>query len=257
MSIRQTSSDKKQAQAKILSNAQLNGPNQASVPSASANITLDMKSETSTKRKESPTSITNIMEVLSPGPFSSSVLSVASADVRSDEATQEINTPSTIMARPLNEPMTSTSYASDGIASLPRNTRRRSQQFALAVPQINPEPSIPITRSKRLMIESPPLVTIADSHNFNLRSMSLPQNRMMPSYVKNTSSYHAQPLKKRKVKHPHPPLIYEFFGPTNPMVPKIIALRVLEFLNGKDFYSLSVTSSLWDSAAKDDALWET
>ena len=47
-----------------------------------------------------------------------------------------------------------------------------------------------------------------------------------------------------------------FVGASNPKVPKIIALRVLEFLNGKELYNMSIVNSFWCKAAMDDALWE-
>jgi hypothetical protein len=59
--------------------------------------------------------------------------------------------------------------------------------------------------------------------------------------------------KKRKLTTP---VLYQFFGPTSPPMEKIIALRILEFLENKDLYNISQTNSLWDKAAMDDALWE-
>eukprot|EP01041_Mallomonas_annulata_P001545 gene1545-2985_t len=71
------------------------------------------------------------------------------------------------------------------------------------------------------------------------------------------SSQRSGPLKKRRfdASSKQGPL-YEFFGPENPHTTKLTALKVLEHLGGKDFYSLSVVHRLWCSVAMDDALWE-
>jgi hypothetical protein len=52
-----------------------------------------------------------------------------------------------------------------------------------------------------------------------------------------------------------PPLYY-FFGTNSQPLPKITALRCLEYLDGKDIYSISVVNRLWCQASMDDALWE-
>lgn len=62
--------------------------------------------------------------------------------------------------------------------------------------------------------------------------------------------------KKRKVQFATPPIVYPFFGPDYPETPKLIALKVLDYLSGKDIYSMSVVNSLWNKAAMDEALWE-
>jgi hypothetical protein len=278
--IRQLSHEKKQLQVKLSSSAMAaaaSGPSSAAVTmTSSTNIILDMKSEaagsaapTLGKRKESPSSITNILDVLSPGPFSTG----SSAGTGLSEAAN--TTPASAMMTANRDvsgsgnSMMSQSYASDGIASLPRNTRRRTQQQQLLQSQqqqqayayetsSNPTAAVITTRSsKRLMMDA--LSSPSPSPSMMMRSSHRPShNVILPSSSKASAVVSSQPLKKRKVnKHANQPLIYEFFGPHNPAVPKIIALRCLEFLSGKDFYSLSVTSSLWDSAAKDDALWET
>lgn len=52
------------------------------------------------------------------------------------------------------------------------------------------------------------------------------------------------------------PIIYPFFGEHLPPTSKLIALKCLDYLEGKDIYAMSQVNSLWCSAAMDDALWE-
>ena len=63
-------------------------------------------------------------------------------------------------------------------------------------------------------------------------------------------------LKKKTVKFQPIPIVYPFFGSTLPMTSKLVALTCLDYLEGKDIYSMSQVSSLWAKAAMDDALWE-
>ena len=63
-----------------------------------------------------------------------------------------------------------------------------------------------------------------------------------------------QALKKRKINEMK--IIYPYFGNSLPHAPKICALRCLEYLNGSDFYSVSVVNHLWSKTATDNALWE-
>jgi len=62
--------------------------------------------------------------------------------------------------------------------------------------------------------------------------------------------------KKRRIRFAPTTVVYPFFGEGNPLFPKVIALRVLEYVNGKDFYSMSVLNTIWCRAAMDEALWE-
>lgn len=63
-----------------------------------------------------------------------------------------------------------------------------------------------------------------------------------------------QALKKRKSNETK--IVYPYFGPSLPYAPKICALRCLEYLDGSDFYSVSVLNHLWSKTATDSALWE-
>ena len=63
-----------------------------------------------------------------------------------------------------------------------------------------------------------------------------------------------QPLKGRKTNQTK--IVYPYFGPSLPCAPKICALRCLEYLDGSDFYSVSVLNHLWSKTATDSALWE-
>jgi hypothetical protein len=64
------------------------------------------------------------------------------------------------------------------------------------------------------------------------------------------------PGKKRTVKFAPIPIVYPFFGADLPPTSKIIALKCLDFLEGKDIYAMSQVNHLWSRAAMDDALWE-
>ncbi len=64
------------------------------------------------------------------------------------------------------------------------------------------------------------------------------------------------PVPKKRRKTTAPVVAYPFFGPSAPLLPKIIALRCLEFLDNKSLYNASIVNSLWSKAAMDDALWE-
>ena len=46
-----------------------------------------------------------------------------------------------------------------------------------------------------------------------------------------------------------------FFGSDHPECPKLVALKVLDYLDNKDIYSASITSTYWARASMDDALW--
>jgi hypothetical protein len=48
-----------------------------------------------------------------------------------------------------------------------------------------------------------------------------------------------------------------FFGSAKQPTPKLVALKVLEYLDGKSLYSMSLVNQLWSRTAMDDALWET
>ena len=60
--------------------------------------------------------------------------------------------------------------------------------------------------------------------------------------------------KKRKLNETK--IVYSYFGPTLPQAPKICALRCLEYLEGSDFYNMSILNRLWSKTATDNALWE-
>ena len=49
---------------------------------------------------------------------------------------------------------------------------------------------------------------------------------------------------------------YPFFGARKPLMPKSIALRVLDCLDGQGLYNVSQVSTLWARAVADEALWE-
>ena len=64
------------------------------------------------------------------------------------------------------------------------------------------------------------------------------------------------PTKKRQVKFAPIPIVYPFFGAKLPETSKLIALKCLDYLQGKDIYAMSQVNTLWSRAAMDDALWE-
>jgi hypothetical protein len=51
-------------------------------------------------------------------------------------------------------------------------------------------------------------------------------------------------------------ICYPFFGASLPDVPKVTALKCLDYLSGGDIYAMSQVNSMWALAAVDDALWE-
>jgi hypothetical protein len=65
------------------------------------------------------------------------------------------------------------------------------------------------------------------------------------------------PLKKRRTFSMKTEPLYMFFGSAVQPTPKLVALKVLEFLDGKSLYSMSLANHLWSKTAMDDALWET
>lgn len=65
-----------------------------------------------------------------------------------------------------------------------------------------------------------------------------------------------RPFKKRRVQFAAETIVYPFFGQHFPPAPKVLALRCLEFLDCKNWYSVSLVNSLWSEAVNDDALWE-
>ena len=58
-----------------------------------------------------------------------------------------------------------------------------------------------------------------------------------------------------QAKKPKRDIVYPFFGP-NVMIPKLAALRIMEYLSDKELGGLAQVSVLLYSAANDDALWE-
>ena len=70
--------------------------------------------------------------------------------------------------------------------------------------------------------------------------------------AQNTSVSHS--VKRRKMQETC--VVYPFFGRAVPSVPKVVALRVLEYLDSRELYSASCLNTLWCKAAMDEALWE-
>ena len=72
--------------------------------------------------------------------------------------------------------------------------------------------------------------------------------------IENQLNKNQQIIQKRKIKAMK--IVYPYFGSEVKQMPKIIALRCLEFLEGKDFYNVSILNNLWCKTALDPALWE-
>ena len=72
--------------------------------------------------------------------------------------------------------------------------------------------------------------------------------------IENPSIKNEQIIQQRKMKAMK--IVYPYFGSEVAQVPKIVALRCLEYLEGTDFYSVSVMNNLWCKTALDPALWE-
>ena len=64
----------------------------------------------------------------------------------------------------------------------------------------------------------------------------------------------SQQQKRRRLNETK--IVYPYFGSDLPHAPKMCALRCLEYLDGKDFYSMSVLNQLWCKTSMDSALWE-
>ena len=92
--------------------------------------------------------------------------------------------------------------------------------------------------------------TLSD-HNESLLSTVSNTN---PTSTSNTISTHHHAVKRRKMNESV--VVYPFFGQHLPGTPKVVALRVLEFLEGRDLYSTSCLSLLWSKTATDDSMWE-
>ena len=90
-------------------------------------------------------------------------------------------------------------------------------------------------------------------HQLTTLTPSLPSYRIK-SNQNNTPFKSNQALKKRKINEIK--IVYPYFGNSIPHAPKICAMRCLEYLNGSDFYSVSVVNHLWSKTATDNALWE-
>lgn len=83
---------------------------------------------------------------------------------------------------------------------------------------------------------------------------STPSSSFQSTNAQTVNNAVALPVKRRKMNETK--IVYPYFGPTLPQAPKICALRCLEYLDGKDFYSASVLNHLWSKTAMDSALWE-
>ena len=83
-----------------------------------------------------------------------------------------------------------------------------------------------------------------------------------PSASQETSLFsRSPPMKKRPMssasaRDNHHRETYPFFGVHLPNTTKLVALKILDHLDGKSIYAMSVVSVLWNAVALDDALWE-
>ena len=85
--------------------------------------------------------------------------------------------------------------------------------------------------------------------------LSSPINiKLKTKLIENEDNKNHMIVKKRKMNEIK--IVYPYFGQDLPRAPKIIALRCLEFLEGKDFYHMSVLNNLWSKTSIDPALWE-
>ena len=102
-----------------------------------------------------------------------------------------------------------------------------------------PSPRLSITQNSLANPDGAQPKTEAD------QQLTLNQNQ-------NQNEIHA--VKRRKMNETH--IVYPFFGRSAPSAPKIVALRILEYLDGHDLYAASCLNVLWCKAALDEALWE-
>ena len=73
------------------------------------------------------------------------------------------------------------------------------------------------------------------------------------SFNENLAALQVRRLKLKQIKDPP---TYEFFGLDQPKQTKLQALRIMDFLDNKDVYSLSQVSRLWSHVAVDEAIWD-
>ena len=92
--------------------------------------------------------------------------------------------------------------------------------------------------------------------NSNSTDSTTDPNESLISSASNTNSTstHHHAVKRRKMNETV--VVYPFFGRNLPATPKVVALRVLEFLEGRDLYSTSCLSLLWSKTATDESMWE-
>ncbi len=117
---------------------------------------------------------------------------------------------------------------------------------AIKDPKKSTTPSTQSVTKPKMESYIPAVISNAETPKENLYKLS-------PS---SESSEDVRPLKKRKVFNTRIEPVYPFFGSKLPEAPKLLALRCLEFLDGKDIYAISLVNRLWSKASMDDALWE-
>ena len=90
----------------------------------------------------------------------------------------------------------------------------------------------------------------------NVKSIYNHEPALVPGAITGNSNNNNSSSKKRQVKFAPVPIVYPFFGEHLPPTSKVIALKCLDYLQGKDIYAMSQVNTLWSRAAMDDALWE-
>ena len=94
-----------------------------------------------------------------------------------------------------------------------------------------------------------------DHHNYpNCIGPDVQRYRGIEGSSKHNDIESLESFKRRKINETI--IVYPFFG-SSILIPKILALRILVFLDSKDLYSMSCVGRLWSKTTFDDALWES
>jgi len=209
-----------------------------------ARLATDNPGSSTKKRKESPTSIACIDEV-SPASSSSVALSsdsVSKVNVKKNKAAEQCMVAVVYSTRAPRADDPQEGLSDRDITTTPSHANPSSSIYGTR------STSMTTRQSRRIALQVHTPSGLAIGLNEKYRG-SIP-----PSVGMNNGRL--QLTRKRRVKFAPVAILYQFFGIYLPEAPKIVALRCLEYLDGKNIYSMSLVSTLWNRACMDDALWE-
>lgn len=169
----------------------------------------------------------------------------------------------------LQTPSTSLSSVSSSSSSSSSNDLKQSQTTPISsinlstpiVPSSSLALSSPLTKSskKRKQFPSPTSVSLFSSpisaSTAGTSSLNLTRDFLENDTVNIPSIVSPSPIIPASIHKDIP--LYNFFNEkiSKPM-PKVVALKILEHLDGKSLYNMSQVNSLWNQAVLDEALWE-